>query len=163
MEQAVIVFGQGSNKGDSRSIITCAVKRLGEYIHEMRQASFYETEPLYVAAQPRFLNTAAAGFSRFSPEEYLEIIHRIESSAGRDRSREPRWGKRTLDIDILLYGDRIIANPPVLEVPHPRLRERRFALAPLLELFPGAVDPLTGCPYQAFFNTLPDQGIQKLE
>jgi 2-amino-4-hydroxy-6-hydroxymethyldihydropteridine diphosphokinase len=163
MEQPVIVFGLGSNKGDTRKNVAYAVARLGEYVDQLRRAPLYETEPLYVTGQPRFLNTAVAGFSRFSPEDYLEIIHQIERSAGRDRSREIRWGERTLDIDILLYGNTIIAKPPALEIPHPRLKERRFALAPLLELFPGVVDPITGCPYQTTFETLPDQGIRRIE
>ncbi|MDR2079111.1 MAG: 2-amino-4-hydroxy-6-hydroxymethyldihydropteridine diphosphokinase, partial [Treponema sp.] len=69
------------------------------------------------------------------------------------------WGERTLDIDILLFGERVVSEPD-LEIPHPRLRERRFALTPLLELVPDAADPLTGTSYRVILEALPDQGVQ---
>jgi 2-amino-4-hydroxy-6-hydroxymethyldihydropteridine diphosphokinase len=70
---------------------------------------------------------------------------------------------RTLDIDILTFGDDIVSEPPALEIPHPRLRERAFALVPLLELLPDAADPLTGEPYRDILERLPDQGVKKLK
>jgi 2-amino-4-hydroxy-6-hydroxymethyldihydropteridine diphosphokinase len=103
-----------------------------------------ETSPLYVPDQPRFLNTAVSGFWNFSAPELLAALHTIEAAYGRNRSRERRWGERTLDIDILLFGDLVLSEPPLLEIPHPRLRERRFALEPLVELLPEARDPVTG-------------------
>jgi 2-amino-4-hydroxy-6-hydroxymethyldihydropteridine diphosphokinase len=120
------------------------VERLGKLLGDMRAAALIETEPLYVLDQPRFFNTAVSGFWDFSPPELLEAVHGIEASYGRNRSRERRWGERTLDIDILLFGDLIISEPPRLEIPHPRLRERSFALRPLVELLPEARDPVTG-------------------
>ncbi|MDR1108265.1 MAG: 2-amino-4-hydroxy-6-hydroxymethyldihydropteridine diphosphokinase [Spirochaetaceae bacterium] len=154
-----VVLGLGSNRGDSRGILRESLGVLGEILEERRAASFYETEPLLVPDQGRFLNTALGGIYRGEPRELLEHIHRIEAQFGRDRQKERRWGERFLDIDILLFGGLVLSEPPELEIPHPRLTERRFALVPLLELFPGAVDPRSGRPYRAFMEELPPQGI----
>jgi 2-amino-4-hydroxy-6-hydroxymethyldihydropteridine diphosphokinase len=140
----LVVLGLGSNQGDSPAILAGAVEKLRGAFKDLRLASVIETEPLYVTDQPRFLNTAAAGWYARSPGELLVFIQGIEAFYGRDRSRERRWGERTLDIDILLFGDQVVSNPPALEIPHPRLNERPFALKPLLELLPTARDPKTG-------------------
>jgi 2-amino-4-hydroxy-6-hydroxymethyldihydropteridine diphosphokinase len=132
---------------------------LAGLLENIREARVLQSEPLHVTDQSRFYNTAVSGFYRGEALELLDSIHRIEASFGRDRSRERRWGERSLDIDILLFGDQVISLPPRLEIPHPRLRERCFALLPLLELFPDAADPLTGIPYRAILDSLPDQGI----
>jgi 2-amino-4-hydroxy-6-hydroxymethyldihydropteridine diphosphokinase len=154
-----VVLGLGSNRGDSLRILGEALEALGEALEELRGASIFETEPLHVRDQARFLNTAVAGIYRGEPRELLEELHRIETRFGRDRARERRWGERTLDIDILLFGGRVISEPPDLEIPHPRLTERRFALTPLLELCPEASDPRTGRPYGELLALLPPQGI----
>ncbi|GHV90308.1 2-amino-4-hydroxy-6-hydroxymethyldihydropteridine diphosphokinase [Spirochaetia bacterium] len=156
---APAVLGLGSNRGDSSSILRGAIEALAGILEGLRDARVLESEPLYVKNQARFFNTAVSGFYRGTALELLEEIHRIEASFGRDRQRERRWGERTLDIDILLFGGQIISLPPRLEIPHPRLKERRFALIPLLELLPDAVDPLTGIPYRIILDGLPDQGI----
>ncbi|MDR0589497.1 MAG: 2-amino-4-hydroxy-6-hydroxymethyldihydropteridine diphosphokinase [Spirochaetaceae bacterium] len=154
-----VVLGLGSNQGDSRGILGDALEALGELLEETRAASVFETEPLLVTDQGRFLNTALGGRYRGEPRELLEHIHRIEARFGRDRKQERRWGERPLDIDILLFGGLVLSEPPELEIPHPRLTERRFALVPLLELFPDAADPRTGKAYRAFMEELPRQGI----
>ncbi|MDR3161608.1 MAG: 2-amino-4-hydroxy-6-hydroxymethyldihydropteridine diphosphokinase [Spirochaetaceae bacterium] len=156
---AAVVLGLGSNRGDSRRILGEALEALGELLEDLRGASLFETEPLHVTDQARFLNTAAAGIYRGEARELLAELHRIEARFGRDRERERRWGERTLDIDILLFGGRVISEPPDLEIPHPRLTGRRFALTPLLELCPEARDPRTGRPYGEFLEKLPPQGI----
>jgi 2-amino-4-hydroxy-6-hydroxymethyldihydropteridine diphosphokinase len=102
-----------------------------------------------------FLNTAVSGCYDGGPWELLDEIHRIEAAYGRDRSRERRWGERTLDIDILLFGGLVVAEGPGLEIPHPRLHERRFALEPLLELSPDARDPRTGRYFREICAELP--------
>jgi 2-amino-4-hydroxy-6-hydroxymethyldihydropteridine diphosphokinase len=140
---SLVVLGLGSNQGDSPAILAGALEGLDKLLGDMKAAAIIETEPLYVPDQPRFLNTAVSGLWNFSPRELLEAVHGIEAAYGRDRSRERRWGERTLDIDILLFGDQLVSEPPLLEIPHPRLRERRFALEPLLELLPEARDPVT--------------------
>jgi 2-amino-4-hydroxy-6-hydroxymethyldihydropteridine diphosphokinase len=162
MTVSLVVLGLGSNKGDSPEILKAAIAALGEVLMDLRQASLFETEPLHVLDQKRFLNTAVAGYYALSPWDLLAVIHKLEASLGRDRTQERRWGERTLDIDILLFGNLLIANPPDLEIPHPRLAERAFALAPLLELVPAARDPRTGVSYQTIFAGLPHQGIYSL-
>jgi 2-amino-4-hydroxy-6-hydroxymethyldihydropteridine diphosphokinase len=155
----VVVLGLGSNRGNSWNILWGAVAVLEGILGDLRRASFFETEPLYVTDQPRFLNTAVSGLYGEGPHELLRAVHAIEASFGRDRDRERRWGERPLDIDILLFGDLVVSEPPVLEIPHPRLMERRFALTPLLELIPGAADPKTGVSYRSICEGLPPQGI----
>jgi 2-amino-4-hydroxy-6-hydroxymethyldihydropteridine diphosphokinase len=160
----IVVLGLGSNKGDSRRIILDAVKALEEILTELRCASLYETEPLYVNDQGRFINTAVTGFYKgpldsSSARELLSKINKIEARFGRNRSQERRWGERYLDIDILLFGD-LVLKEPGLEIPHPRLKERRFALEPLLELLPELVEPGTGLSYREICNSLPEQGVR---
>jgi 2-amino-4-hydroxy-6-hydroxymethyldihydropteridine diphosphokinase len=144
----LVVLGLGSNRGDSPALLAGALEKLGGLLGHMRAARIIETEPQYVRDQPRFLNTAVCGYWDRSPRELLEALQRIEAAFGRDRSRDRRWGERTLDIDILLFGDLVLAQGPELEIPHPRLRERPFALGPLVELLPEARDPVTGRPYR---------------
>ncbi|GHV56363.1 2-amino-4-hydroxy-6-hydroxymethyldihydropteridine diphosphokinase [Spirochaetia bacterium] len=158
------VLGLGSNRGDSLkgeplNILRDVITALEAILENLRAARVLESDPLHVIDQPRFFNTAVSGFYHGEALELLDSIHKIEASFGRDRNRERRWGERTLDIDILLFGDRVISRPPSLEIPHPRLKERCFALVPLLELLPNAIDPLTGTPYKTILDGLPDQGI----
>ena len=162
-----VVLGLGSNLGDSRRIVLDVVTALRELLVELRCASLYETSPLHVTDQGRFINTAVTGLypsaqdQSVAARKLLSQIQLIEARFGRDRSRERRWGERSLDIDILLFGDLVI-NEPDLEIPHPRLRERRFALEPLLELLPDAVEPGTFLSYAKICQALPDQGVSKL-
>ncbi|MDR2808865.1 MAG: 2-amino-4-hydroxy-6-hydroxymethyldihydropteridine diphosphokinase [Spirochaetaceae bacterium] len=151
----LVVLGLGSNKGDSPRILREAVAELDSILGGMRQASLYKTAPLYVLDQECFLNTAVTGLYAQSPAMLLNTIHRLEVSFGRDRSHERRYGERTLDIDILLFGRRVVCEKPALEIPHPRLHERAFALVPLLELIPDAVDPRSGIPLQDSLDKLP--------
>jgi 2-amino-4-hydroxy-6-hydroxymethyldihydropteridine diphosphokinase len=125
----------------------------------MRQAPVYRSKALYVTEQADFFNTAVCGVYEKTPYELLKIVHLLEAQFGRDRRSERRWGERTLDIDILLFGSLALNDAPVLEIPHPRIRERRFALAPLLDLLPDAQDPLTGRPYRIFLETVSSQAI----
>ena len=154
------VLGLGSNRGDSQNIILGAITELKKHLKGLCCASLYESEPLYVMEQPCFLNTAVSGLFSGSPKELLEIIHIIEASFGRDRSKEIRHGERSLDIDILIFGN-IVYSSADLIIPHPGLKERRFALEPLLELLPNAVCPQTGETYQSICDSLLDQGVNK--
>ena len=165
--QPFVVLGLGSNLGHSRRIILDAVMALEGVLADLRRASLYETDPLYVTDQGRFINTAVAGFygdstDYRSAKKLLSHVQKIETSYGRDRKSERRWGERFLDIDILLYRD-LLLNEPNLVIPHPRLRERRFALEPLLELLPEAIEPGTGLLYRSICDALPDQGVKKLK
>jgi len=164
-----VYLGLGSNLGDSRQIVPDAVKALEEVFTGIRMASLYETKPLYVTDQGSFINTVAEGnyepnytsiegSPAASARELLSRLHEIEARFGRDRTKERRWGERFLDIDILLFGDSIISEAD-LTIPHIRLKERRFALEPLLELFPEAAEPGTGFFYKDFCAALSDQGV----
>jgi 2-amino-4-hydroxy-6-hydroxymethyldihydropteridine diphosphokinase len=142
-------------------ILEEAVSELGSLLSGMKRASLYKTKPLHIRDQPPFYNTAVSGFCSCTPLALLEAIHQIEAAHERNRARERRWGERTLDIDILLFGDRVLSRAPEsLEIPHPRLKERAFALIPLLELLPGAKDPASGVPYRAILAGLADQGVE---
>ena len=143
------------------TILEKAIAGLGEVLSGIRRASFYETEPVPKSNQNNFLNTAVTGFFSGQAKELLERIQKIEARFGRDRSKETRWGERSLDIDILVFGNLILSTQD-LDIPHPRLNERRFALEPLLELWPDACCPKTGVPYREICNALPEQGIKVL-
>ena len=130
--------GLGANLGDREATIRAAAAALPGVVavSELR-----ETEPVGVANQPPFLNGAAALETELSARELLDSLLAIERELGRER-RE-RWGPRTIDLDLLLYGEERI-DEPGLAVPHPRLHERRFALEPLADLDPDLVVPGRG-------------------
>ncbi len=108
-----------------------------------RCSSFIRTDPVGPQDQDRYLNAAAALDTTLGPRRLLDELLGIERSRGRDRSRERRWGPRTLDLDLLLYGP-LVLNLPGLEVPHPRMLERLFVLEPLEEIAADLVVPGTG-------------------
>lgn len=120
--------GLGANLGDREATIGAAIAALPGVVavSELR-----ETDPVGVTEQPAFLNGAVALETDLSPRELLESLLAVERALGRER-RE-RWGPRTIDLDLLLYGSETV-DEPGLTVPHPRLHERRFALEPLAEL-----------------------------
>jgi 2-amino-4-hydroxy-6-hydroxymethyldihydropteridine diphosphokinase len=155
------VLGLGSNLGDSHTIVIKAVEALKEMLSGLRSAPLYETEPLYVTDQGRFINTAVAGWYNGLPDKLLLDVQKIEQYFGRDRLKERRWGERILDIDILVFGNLLIKERD-LEIPHPRIKERRFALEPLLDLLPKVTEPGTGLSYRSICESLPDQGIRRI-
>ena len=132
--------GLGSNLGDREATLRAALELLGDDV--VAVSSFRETDPVGYLDQPRFLNAAAALETGLEPRPLLERLLEIELGLGRTRDG-PRFGPRTIDLDLLLYGDRVIAEPGLV-VPHPRLAERRFALEPLAELDPDLVVPGLG-------------------
>jgi 2-amino-4-hydroxy-6-hydroxymethyldihydropteridine diphosphokinase len=133
--------GLGANLGDREGALRAAVAALEatEEISVVAVSAFRETEPVGFLDQPRFLNGAAAVETTLTPRELLHALLAVERSLGRTREG-PRFGPRTIDLDLLLYGDESV-DEPGLTVPHPRLRERAFALEPLAELDPGLVVP----------------------
>jgi len=138
---ALVAIALGSNLGDRASHLQHAISRLSANLSSMKVSRWYETDPVGVVEQPRFLNGAVVGETRLSPRELLDQLLTIE--AGRGRERPFPGAPRTLDLDLILFGDRII-NEPDLVVPHPRFRERRFVLEPLDEIAPDLIDPQTG-------------------
>jgi 2-amino-4-hydroxy-6-hydroxymethyldihydropteridine diphosphokinase len=130
--------GVGANLGDREATIRAALEALPGLVGVSK---LRETDPVGVVDQPPFLNAAAALETELTPRELLDTLLAVERELGRER-RE-RWGPRTIDLDLLLYGDETI-DEPGLTVPHPRLHERRFALEPLLDLDPELAIPGRG-------------------
>ena len=138
-----VVLALGSNLGDRRQNFRRALSLLREpaEVRVMRVSSWRETDPVGGPPQGKYLNAVAEVETTLAPRALLALLHRIESTLGRVRS--VRDAPRPIDLDILLYGDRFIAEPG-LEIPHPRMLERGFVLEPLAELMPGRLHPRTG-------------------
>jgi 2-amino-4-hydroxy-6-hydroxymethyldihydropteridine diphosphokinase len=130
----LVYIGLGSNLGDREATIRRALELLAAdgAIEVEAVSSLRETEPVGYVDQPRFLNGAAALRTELAPRAVLKRLQHVEAALGRDRTG-PRFGPRTIDLDLLLY-DGVQINEPGLEIPHPRLVERRFVLEPLAEL-----------------------------
>jgi len=137
-------IGLGANLGDREATIRAALAELNDEdgIDVVAVSTLRETEPVGVGPQPLFLNGAAALETTLSPRALLELLLVVERELGRTRDG-PRFGPRTIDLDLLLYGDETV-DEPGLTVPHPRLHERVFALEPLAELDPGLAVPGSG-------------------
>lgn len=135
-------IGLGGNLGDREAMLREAVAALDAEpgIEVVAVSSFRETEPVGDPRQRAFLNAACAVETDLGPRALLERLLAVERRLGRVRDPARRFGPRTIDLDLLLYGDEI-ADEPGLTVPHPRLAERRFALEPLAELDPGLTLP----------------------
>ena len=135
----------GGNLGDRMAALTEALQFLDATPGMRRTAcsSVYETEPWAVADQPNFLNLVAAYETSLSPEDLLGACKTVEATVGRTPSF--RWGPRLIDVDILLYGDAVVDSvEPDLQIPHPRMAQRAFALVPLAEIAPDARVPPQG-------------------
>jgi 2-amino-4-hydroxy-6-hydroxymethyldihydropteridine diphosphokinase len=132
-------IGLGSNLGDREMALRQALAGLEE-LGAVRVSSVRETEPVGITDQPRFLNAVAELNTELAARDLLDRLLELERTIGRNRTKETRWGPRTIDLDLLLYGDDVIAEPG-LTVPHPRLAEREFVLEPLYELAPDLVLP----------------------
>jgi 2-amino-4-hydroxy-6-hydroxymethyldihydropteridine diphosphokinase len=131
-----LAIGLGGNVGDEAAITSRFRKARDAFaqLGDVRSARLYRTQPLG-PAQPPFLNTAVRiVWPGAIASEVVATLAELEHLLGRDRRRETRWGPRTIDLDVLVWGSRVIETPE-LEVPHPRLFERRFALRPLVDLF----------------------------
>lgn len=135
----------GSNLGDRPAHIRAAVEALARLpgTDMVRVSTIIETEPVGPAGQESYLNGVAQIRTPLGPRDLLSHLLRIELERGRDRASSPRWGSRTLDLDLLLFGDFVI-DEPGLTVPHPRLRERLFVLEPLAEIAPELTLPPDG-------------------
>jgi 2-amino-4-hydroxy-6-hydroxymethyldihydropteridine diphosphokinase len=150
----------GSNIGDSHTILSGAIDAIAQTpgIRLISQSSFYRTKAVG-PPQPDYLNGCVLLQVEMIPELLLEILLKIENKFGRLRGE--RWGPRTLDLDILLYSDRIIETPK-LQIPHPRMRERAFVLVPLAEIAPDWVDPVSGLTIKELMKDVDYQNINKV-
>jgi 2-amino-4-hydroxy-6-hydroxymethyldihydropteridine diphosphokinase len=128
-------IGVGSNLGDRWATIKTALAELAKTpgITALERSAVFETAPVGITDQPVFLNLVIGIETTLSPEELLDILLALERAAGRDRTRETRWGPRTLDLDLLLYEYEERQGPGLI-LPHPRLWERSFVLVPLKDL-----------------------------
>lgn len=151
-----VAIALGSNLGDRAAHLDYAVSRLATILDALRVSRYITTEPVGVPGrQPMFLNAAAVGETARSPGQVLEALLAIERERGRER---PFAGAaRTLDLDLVLMGSRVIEEPGLV-VPHPRFRERRFVLEPLADLAPDLVDPVTGLTVAALLARLNSRG-----
>jgi 2-amino-4-hydroxy-6-hydroxymethyldihydropteridine diphosphokinase len=133
----------GSNVGDRAAHLDFAVARLSHVLSSLKTSRWYETEWVGddAAARPRVLNGAATGATSLSARELLDALLALERERGRERGFA--GAPRTLDLDLVLFGDRVV-NEPGLIVPHPRFRQRRFVLEPLAEIASEMIDPVTG-------------------
>jgi 2-amino-4-hydroxy-6-hydroxymethyldihydropteridine diphosphokinase len=141
---AIVYLGLGANLGDRRENIEAALAALRSHprIRVEAVSSFIDTDPVGgPPGQPIYLNGAARLRTDLAPQELLAECKRIERALGRREG--PHWGPRPVDLDILLYDDRVVDEPDLI-IPHIGLRERRFVLAPLAEIAPDARDPVTG-------------------
>jgi 2-amino-4-hydroxy-6-hydroxymethyldihydropteridine diphosphokinase len=120
-----------------------AIERVGALGRVVAVSTFYDTAPVGYLDQPRFLNAALLLETELGPLQLLESLLAIERTMGRDRAATVAKGPRVIDLDVLLFGDVVMATP-VLTLPHPAMRERRFVLEPLAEIAPGMIDPVTG-------------------
>ena len=136
--------GLGANLGDREATLRRALELLGATpgVDVVAFSSFRETDPVGYLDQPRFVNAAAAVETDLPPSELLDALLAVERGLGRTRDG-PRFGPRTIDLDLLVYGDESLDGPGLV-VPHPRLHERRFVLEPLAEIASGLVVPGLG-------------------
>lgn len=146
-EEQKVCLSLGSNLGDRETYIRQAIYLLEktEAVKVLKVSSIYETEPEGEDDQPLFLNAAVSLLTTLKPQELLNEISEIESTLGRERGVQ--WGPRTIDLDILIYGNEIV-NAENLQIPHPLMHERGFVLKPLAEIEPNLVHPAFGSTIQ---------------
>ncbi len=150
----LVLISLGSNLGDRKALLDSAVASLSNTpdVTVRKISTYHETTPVGgPSGQGAFLNAAVALETTFDPEFLLDRLHAIEAEA--NRVRTVHWGERTLDLDLLLFGDRVIESPR-LSVPHPRMVVRRFVLAPLSEIAPDFIEPSTGMTIALLLDNL---------
>jgi 2-amino-4-hydroxy-6-hydroxymethyldihydropteridine diphosphokinase len=158
METITSVIALGSNLGESYLILEKAIESLGQIaeISLLKRSQWYKTPPLG-PVQPDYLNGCVLCKVRLSPQNLLNKLLTLEAQFGRVRLE--RWGPRTLDLDIIFYGDRRLCTP-TLEIPHPRFAERAFVLVPLAEIAPTWIDPVSQKTVQSLREAVNCKGVR---
>ncbi len=157
MNPALIYISLGTNLGDRMVNLRLARAALPPDIQVMIYSSIYETEPWGYPDQPPFLNQVVKAKTSLSAPALLASLKSIERNLGRRPTF--RYGPRLIDLDILLYGA-LVLDTPMLTIPHPRLVERAFVLAPLVEIAPDLVHPVLGKTIQEILSQVGDQGVK---
>ncbi len=153
------LLGLGGNLGDPAAAIEAALQRLETAgVRITRRSRWYSTAPWGVSNQPHFVNLCVAAETDLSARALLEVIQATEAALGRERNM--RWGPRTIDIDILAYGD-LTVDEPGLQIPHPRMTERAFVLVPLLDIAPD--HPIAGRPVREWAAAVDRSGVEVIE
>jgi 2-amino-4-hydroxy-6-hydroxymethyldihydropteridine diphosphokinase len=155
----LVYLGLGSNLGDRDANLRAALEALSPGVVVERVSSVYDTAPLLVTEQPRFHNIACQARTDRSPHELLHAVKSVEAALGRRAG--PRYGPRLIDLDILFY-DQLALSSDDLILPHPRLAERRFALAPLAEIAPLLRHPILAVTVQTLLEQAPASDVRKL-
>ncbi|MDQ2743127.1 MAG: 2-amino-4-hydroxy-6-hydroxymethyldihydropteridine diphosphokinase [Chloroflexota bacterium] len=154
-----VYLSLGSNLGDREQNLRAAVAALQQQLEVEAVSSWYETEPVGIIHQPGFLNLALAATTRLDPPELLKLVKRIEEQIGRRPTY--RWGPRLIDIDILLYADRVVEGPD-LAIPHRELAHRAFVLFPLAEVGPQALHPVLHKTVRQLVDAAGPSGVRRM-
>ncbi|EAW34392.1 2-amino-4-hydroxy-6-hydroxymethyldihydropteridine diphosphokinase [Lyngbya sp. PCC 8106] len=157
IKQTISAIALGSNLGDSRATLENTLKTIDQTpgITVKTYSSWYKTAPIG-PSQPDYLNGCAVLEVQLTPQELLTTLLAIEDKFG--RVRQERWGARTLDLDVLLFGD-LILETPKLQIPHPRMTERAFVLVPLAEIAPDWVEPVSGKVISQLVEKVDSSGV----
>jgi len=155
LEPKTVYLLLGSNLGDRREVLNRAIERIGTEIGEVTaRSAFYETAAWGNEDQPSFMNIAVEIETGHTSGEVLERALKIEEELG--RVRKDKWGARVIDIDIILFGDEVINDGTRLQVPHPRMQDRRFVLVPLAEIAGSVYHPVLQQNIMSILSSLKD-------
>lgn len=159
-DQTRVTLALGSNLGDRFENLQQALKEISMRVSIIKTSSVYETPPWGYSNQPVFFNQVLSGNTSLNPDELLTLVKNIENSM--DRVKNFQNGPRLIDIDILLFGEKIIDSEKLV-IPHPRMLERGFVMLPLAEIEPELIIPGTNKKVLELLQNVDKTGIQKLE
>ncbi len=161
-DRSSVIAGLGSNLGDRFAALARALELIKEEAGELSSiSSVWESEPWGFDTHDQFLNMVVVLETAKQPRQLMQLFRSIEGRMGRRRSGGGKYESRIIDLDILLWGDRVISVPG-LEVPHPKIADRRFVLEPLHEVAPGAVHPVTGMTVMEMLQMCEDRSDVRL-